>query len=124
VQSAVPTSARFAADPEQLGYALRNLLTGVVREVPPEHEVQLDASANGVVTLRFAAAGEAAERLRRLAGGEDESTLADPTLLPLSFRLARAVLERNGGTLSIVAEVAGATTVVIRLPTPNEATAE
>jgi signal transduction histidine kinase len=124
VQSAVPASARFAADPDQLGYALRNLLTGVVREVPPEHAVQLDASANGVVTLRFAAAGEAAERLRRLAGGEDETTLADPTLLPLSFRLARAVLERNGGTLSIVPEATDATTVVIRLPTPNEAIAE
>jgi signal transduction histidine kinase len=124
VRSTAPTSTRFAADPEQLSYALRNLLTGVVREVPPEHEVQLDASANGVVTLRFAGAGEAAERLRRLAGGEDEITLADPTLLPLSFRLARAVLERNGGTLSIVPEVPDATTVVIRLPTHNEAAAE
>jgi signal transduction histidine kinase len=124
VRSTAPATARFTADPDQLTYALKNLLWGVVREVPPEHELQLDASANGVVTLRFGAGGEAAARLRRLAGSADEPSLADPTLLPLSFRLARAVLERNGGTLSIVPEAPDTTTVVIRLPTPNEAAAD
>jgi signal transduction histidine kinase len=124
VRSTAPATARFTADPEHITYALKNVLTGVVREVPPEHELQLDASANGVVTLRFVAGDAAAERLRRLAGGTDHPSLADPTLLPLSFRLARAVLERNGGTLSIVPEVPETTTVVIRLPTPTEANAE
>jgi hypothetical protein len=123
VRSTAPATARFTADPEQLTYALKNLLTGVVREVPPEHELQLDASANGVVTLRFVAGDEAADRLRRLAGGADHPSLADPTLLPLSFRLARAVIERNGGTLAVVPEVPD-TKVVIRLPTPNEVQAE
>ena len=90
VQSAVPASARFAADPEQLGYALRNLLTGVVREVPPEHAVQLDASANGVVPCA-AAAGEAAERLRRPVKEDDHSPIRPCCpLLPAGARGAQA----------------------------------
>jgi len=116
VRQAVP-GARCAVDPVQISYALRNLFAGVVREVPAREEVALDTTANGVVTLRFAAGAEAADRLRRLAAPGDATSLADPTLLPLSFRLARAVLERNGGALSVVPEGGDATSVVIRLPT-------
>ena len=104
-----------AGDSDQLAFALRNLLAGVVREIPPRDELVLDASANGVVSLRFAAGGAAAARLRNLVSpGRD--TLSDPTLLPLSFTLARAVLERNGGGLGIVPEPEGKTTLVVRLP--------
>jgi len=116
VRQGIP-GARCAVDPAQIGYALRNLFAGVVREVPAREEVALDTTANGVVTLRFAAGAEAADRLRRLAAPGDATSLADPTLLPLSFRLARAVLERNGGALSVVPEGGDATSVVIRLPT-------
>jgi signal transduction histidine kinase len=116
VRQAVP-GARCAVDPVQISYALRNLFAGVVREVPAREEVALDTTANGVVTLRFAAGAETADRLRRLAAPGDATSLADPTLLPLSFRLARAVLERNGGALSVVPEGGDATSVVIRLPT-------
>jgi signal transduction histidine kinase len=102
-------------DTDQLAFALRNLLAGVVREVPPRDELVLDASANGVVSLRFAAGRAASARLRNLVSpGRD--TLGDPTLLPLSFTLARAVLERNGGALGIVPEPEGKTTLVVRLP--------
>jgi signal transduction histidine kinase len=117
VRQAAAPDARCAADPAHLAYALRNLFAGVVREVPAREQLLLDATANGVVTLRFAAGAEAAARLRRLAAPGESGSLADPTLLPLAFRLARAVLERNGGTLAVVAEAGEATSVVIRLPT-------
>jgi len=125
VRHATPP-ARCAADPEQLAYALRNLLAGVGREVPAGEELVVDAGANGVVTLRFATAGAAAgvalDRLRRLAAANDTARLTDPTLLPLAFRLARAVLERNGGALAVVPEAGDATALVVRLPTaPGEA---
>src|SRR5438128_1742340 len=116
-QAAAPT-AHCAADPQHLAYALRNLLVGVAREVPAREQLMLDATANGVVTLRFTAGAEAADRLRRLAAPGEATSLGDPTLLPLAFRLARAVLERNGGTLAVVPEAGEATSVVIRLPTP------
>ena len=84
-------------------------------------ELVLDATANGVVTIRFAAGGAAAERLRRLVAADDvaeeASTLGDPTLLPLAFRLARAVLERNGGGLAVVPGSGEAATLMVRLPT-------
>jgi hypothetical protein len=121
-QTATP-AARCAGDPDHLVYALKNLFAGVLREVPAREELALDATANGVVTLRFSAGGAAAERLRRLAGrsepDDDTSTLGDPTLLPLSFRLARAVIARNGGALTVVPEAANETTLVIRLPTAH-----
>ncbi len=90
----------------------------MAREVAAREQLTLDATANGVVTLRFAAGAETANRLRRLAASGEVTSLGDPTLLPLAFRLARAVLERNGGTLAVVPEVGEATSVVIRLPTP------
>jgi signal transduction histidine kinase len=126
VRHAALPAARCAADPSHLAYALRNLFAGVVREVPPREELVLDATANGVVTLRFAAGDAAAERLRRLVaadGAADEaSTLGDPTLLPLVFRLARAVLERNGGGLAVIPEGHTSATLMVRLPTagPDE----
>ncbi len=106
-------------DPEHLAFALKNLFAGVAREVPPREELVADASVNGVVTLRFAAAGAALERLRKLAAPGETTTLADPTLQPLAFRLARSVLERNGGSLTVVADGEAATTLVVNLPTEH-----
>lgn len=108
--------ATCAADPDHVAYALRNLLAGVVREIPPREDLRLDASANGVVRVGFAAGGAAATRLRRLATPDGAHDLNDPTLLPLPFTLARAVIERNGGTLGVVPEADGRTTLVVRLP--------
>src|SRR5262249_50537888 len=95
-QDAAP-GARCAADPEHLAYALRNLFAGVVREVPAREELALEATANGVVTLRFAAGAEAADRLRRLAAPGGATSLAHPTPLPPSLPPARAGLQRHRG---------------------------
>ncbi|HEV7732960.1 MAG TPA: histidine kinase dimerization/phospho-acceptor domain-containing protein [Candidatus Binatia bacterium] len=111
--------ARCAADPEHVAFALRNVLAGVVREVPPREDLMLDASANGVVRVGFAAGGAAATRLRQLASPGGPHDLADPTLLPLAFTLARAVIERNGGTLDVAPDADGRTTLVVRLPTAD-----
>src|SRR6266849_9355327 len=59
VRQAAPPTARCAADPEHLAYALRNLVAGVGREVPAREELVIEATANGVVSLRFAAGGAA-----------------------------------------------------------------
>jgi signal transduction histidine kinase len=106
------------ADPGQLEYGFRNLLAGVVREVPPRDEFAIDTAQNGVVAVQFAARDAAAARLRALVAEDGTPDLGDPTVLPLSFTLARAVIERNGGTLAV--EQNGdepTTTLVVRLPT-------
>src|SRR5262249_14344081 len=78
-------NAVCTADREQLEFALRNLMAGVVREVPPRDEFVLDTGTNGVVRVRFATSEAAARRLRRLLAPDAVADLADPTLLPLSF---------------------------------------
>jgi len=55
VRQARDEPARCTADPSHVAYALRNLFAGVLREVPPREDLAIEASANGVVTLRFAA---------------------------------------------------------------------
>jgi hypothetical protein len=107
---------RCAGDPQHLAYALRNVLTGVFRELGPREELELDLSANGVVTMHFATGNEAAARLRRLAAPDGNHVLGDPTLLPLAFTLARATLARGGGLLDIVPEPGGSASLVVRLP--------
>ena len=104
------------ADPAQLEYGLRNLLAGVVREVPPRDEFLVDTARNGVVAVRFAAGKAAAARLRALLADDGRPDLGDPSLLPLSFTLARAVLERNGGSLAVRDDAEGPTTLIVRLP--------
>ncbi len=59
--------ARRSADADQLAYALRNLLGGVLREVPPGDALQVDGTTPGVVRVVFAGR-DGRERLRRGAG--------------------------------------------------------
>jgi signal transduction histidine kinase len=110
-----------AADAEHLAFAFRNLFAGVLREIPPRDELVLDTTANGVVTLRFAA-GAAASRLRQLVAPNGAGGFGDPTLLPLSFRLARGVLERNGGGLTLEERPDEGAMLVVQLPATQEET--
>jgi len=105
-----------AADREQLEFALRSLFVGVAQEVPPHEELVIDASRNGVVQLGFRTGGTNAEHLRRLTTPGGTGGLTNPRELPLSFTLARTVLERNGGTLGVQAEPDGRTSLIVRLP--------
>jgi signal transduction histidine kinase len=105
-----------AADREQLAFALRSLFVGVAQEVPPHEELVVDASRNGVVQLGFRTGGTTAEHLRRLTTPGGTGGLTNPRELPLSFTLARTVLERNGGTLGVQAEPDGRTSLIVRLP--------
>jgi len=110
-------------DPAQLEYGFRNLLAGVVREVPPRDEFAIDTSQNGVVAVQFEAREAAAARLRAMVAADGTTDLGDPTLLPLPFTLARAVIERNGGSLAVHEDEHGPTTLIVRLPTTTSTTA-
>jgi signal transduction histidine kinase len=111
----VGAGALCAADREHVRYALSNLLLGIAHETPPRAEVVVDASVNGMVSLRFGT-GAAVTRLRDLTASTPGSALDDPTFLPLAFTLARAVLERTGGRLGVSPDLGGQATVTVRLP--------
>jgi signal transduction histidine kinase len=106
-------------DPIQLEYGFRNLLAGVVREMPPREEFVVESSQNGVVAVRFAGGDVPAARLRAMVAADAAPDLGDPTMLPLAFTLARSVIERNGGTLAVREEAEGPTTLVVQLPTDD-----
>ena len=109
---ASPNGARCTADREQLAYALRNVFAGVAREASPEDAVRIDAAAAGVVRVDFDDRHGTAERLRRVVLDD----AAAPGLLALSFTLARAVLERNGGGLAMRRQPDGRARLEVRLP--------
>jgi hypothetical protein len=108
--------ARRSADADQLAYALRNLLGGVLREVPPGDALHVDGTTPGVVRVVFAGRDGVAARLRQLVAADAGLDPHDPTLLPLPFTLARTVLERNGGALEVRADASGRTMVEVYLP--------
>jgi len=108
--------ARRSADADQLAYALRNLLGGVLREVPPGDALHVDGRTPGVLRIVFAGRDAAAARLRELVAADAGFDPHDPTLLPLPFTLARTVLERNGGALQVRADGDGRTMLEVYLP--------
>lgn len=116
LEYAAANGARCTADREQLAYALRNLFAAVAREAPPHDTLRIDAAAPGVVRVAFSDRNCAADRLRRLVLADRGLDPDDRTLLPLSFTLARAVLARNGGGLTMRTEPDGRTTLDVRLP--------
>jgi signal transduction histidine kinase len=110
--------ARCLVDREQVAYALRNVLAGISREAPAQDVVRIDAASGGLVRVDFEDRDGTAARLRRLVLAEHPVDPDDRTLLPLVFTLARAVLERNGGTLTMDAGADGRAALEMRLGAP------
>ncbi|MCW5891762.1 MAG: hypothetical protein KIT14_14615 [bacterium] len=105
------------ADATHVAYALRNLLAGVLREVPPRDTLRLDLASPATLQIAFGRGSGAATRLRELTAANGHGPkLDDPTMLPLAFTLARAVVERNGGSLGVRAQPEGGTLLELRLP--------
>jgi len=93
-----PTAAQVLVDPAQCGYALRNLLRAVARDL--SHGDSLAVRASGPASLRIeypARAGRVANSLSRLVAGEEHGHEA----LPLGFSFAKSLIERNGGHLDV-----------------------
>lgn len=107
--------ATCVADPGHLGFAMRNLVAGVAETAAPDGELVVDATANGVLRLRFASDADAAT-LRRLLAPDGGDALYDPTCQPLPFSLARAVLEQVGGRVEVTPAGQGRTALEVRLP--------
>jgi hypothetical protein len=110
--------ATCLADPGHLGFAMRNLVAGVAEAAAPDGELVVDATANGILRLRFASDADAAT-LRRLLVPDGGDALYDPTCQPLPFSLARAVLEQVGGRVEVTPAGEGGTALEVRLPVPD-----
>lgn len=111
---------RCVGDQEVLAYAFRNLLAGALRELAPGADVEVRIPADGCVRLEFPSANGVAARLRRLTASGPAPGGGEATLSSLPFVLARAVLARSGGTLSVEQAAPGRTALVVSLPVPEQ----
>lgn len=83
------------ADPEQISFALANLIRALAGEPRRDGGLTVRYEAPSTATIRVSAAnGAAALRLGALLGGDEAAE-------PLGVAIARAIVERNGGTLAV-----------------------
>lgn len=105
---ALPAVA-VSGDPQQLGYALGNLLRALARDLPSGAELRVGFKAPAAVTIQLPAGTDPLGN--HLATLLDRTT--DPTQAPpLGVAIAHTVLTRNGAELSVGEE--GPATVVVR----------
>ena len=102
------------ADERQLSYALRNLLDSLASEVPRHHELVVRVGQNGTIGLRFLGTGGVTAKLQGFLC--DGPGVPAPAALPLRFKLARAVIARNGGQIAVDSGDSGETLVTVALP--------
>lgn len=91
-----PMSTQVWVDPAQCGYAVKNLLRTIVRDLSSGDALRLRAPATAALAIEYPArARRAASSLARLVSGDDDGKDA----LPLGFAFAKSLIERNGGQL-------------------------
>ena len=80
-------------DERQLTYAFRNLFESLVAELPMHHEFSVSLGDDGTTAIRFVGAGGVTAKLQSFL--RDAADVLAPSVLPLRFVLARAVIVQN-----------------------------
>jgi DNA-binding NtrC family response regulator len=93
------TSYEIQADPSHMNYVFKNVLLAILSQVKVGSQIELDLEKQGAVSISYVR--EAARIMpitHYLAGAPGESPIE---VLPLRLLLAKQLVERNGGTLTI-----------------------
>jgi signal transduction histidine kinase len=109
------------ADPDRLDQALSNLVVNALRHTPPGGAIALEAAATaGGCELRVIDSGTGIapehvahvfERFYKV----DSSRTTGPAGSGLGLSIAKAIIERHGGTIAVTSQP-GRTAFVITLP--------
>ena len=102
------------ADEGHLSYALRNLFDSLASELQRHDELAVRVGDNGTIGLRFLGTGGVTAKLQGFLC--DGPGVPAPAALPLRFKLARAVIARNGGQIAVDSGDSGETLVTVALP--------
>jgi len=86
------------ADEAQVSFALRSLCRGLVPDLVPHTTLAVRGAAPGVLELRVRADPSVAARLTSWVEPHANGATETP---PLAWALAAALLERNGGALTV-----------------------
>jgi hypothetical protein len=114
VGSAIDPELRIAGDGAQLRLALLNAAEGMIDRCAPEGVVTLGASGNGnrvIVRIEASAVSEPGDAARALS-----CIVTAPALEHVALLAARRLIEANGGTVALRADVAGTLVFEARLP--------
>ncbi len=103
------------ADEQQLLFAFRSLCRGLVTDLVPHTPLTVRAAGRGSVEMQLRTEPSTAARL---AAWVDPSGDAGETP-PLTWALAAALVERNGGALRVRRDDGGATVVCVEWPQPT-----
>jgi nitrogen-specific signal transduction histidine kinase len=112
-----PPEADFVRiDSAQVSYALENLLRVVLRDLRDGDTLSIHPLNGHGISLEFPARGQlVAEKLAVMA----DSPQVDPSASSIGFLFAKALVERNGGTIEIHPET-GRTIIAVALPGQGE----
>jgi signal transduction histidine kinase len=96
-------AGEIRTDESQLGYILKNVLRVVLSEARMGSEIELDVSKPAALAVRYQREGA---RVASISQYMDEpGSRANEGFLPLRILLAKHLLERNGGRLSVESSV-------------------
>ena len=122
LEVSIQSNARVRGSSSDLSRAVINLVDNARRHSPPEAPIRVSTSLNGdsaIVSVRDSGEGIEQEHLKRL--GErfyraDEHRSRKDGGAGLGLSIAKAIVERSGGTLRIESVVGSGTTVELILP--------
>lgn len=122
LEVSIQSNARVRGSSSDLARAVINLVDNARRYSPPEAPIRVSTSLNGdsaIVSVRDSGEGIEQEHLKRL--GErfyraDEHRSRKDGGAGLGLSIAKAIVERSGGTLRIESVVGSGTTVELILP--------
>ena len=115
-----PEPLAVFVDPEQISYAMENLLRTIARELPEGETLSIHPlGTNAVISVEFNGSGHAIAD--KLTGFLDHSYPSDAPPLPLGLLFAKTLIERNGGHIEMRRATEGAA-ITISLPSREEIT--
>jgi two-component system, OmpR family, sensor kinase len=117
-----PTADQIVADPDRLDQAIGNLVANALRHTPPGGTIDLDAEAVSggcQLTVIDSGSGIAPEHVAHVFERfykVDSSRTSGQAGSGLGLSIAKAIIERHGGTIAVTSQP-GRTAFVITLPT-------
>ncbi len=112
----VTPTVDIQGDPQQLIYALTNLIRALSRDLGPSSSLAVRFGAPAILTIELpTGAGPLGSRLAALLDRDH----TDSPAVPLGVAIASAVLERNGACVSLSSDSPATITVRFRLADPH-----
>jgi len=93
------TGTEILADENQLDYILKNVLSAIVSQAKAGSEIGVEIQEAGTIVISYLREGPRMASISQYLGSL--SNAADESILPLRILLAKQLVERNGGEITV-----------------------